>query len=109
AENMIRLSGRDPAEIEIRFTGLRPGEKLFEEVRTSGEHILPTHHPKIKIFAGPAPARQDMISWVKELERLLTQRDEEATLRHLASLVPEYTPSTYWEHAFRDSEHAAYA
>ena len=109
AENMIRLSGRDPAEIEIRFTGLRPGEKLFEEVRTSGEHILPTHHSKIKIFAGPAPARQDMVLWVQELERLLTQRNQEATLCHLASLVPEYTPSTYWGHVFHDPKRAAYA
>jgi FlaA1/EpsC-like NDP-sugar epimerase len=109
AENMIRLSGRDPAEIEIRFTGLRPGEKLFEEVRTSGEHILPTHHPKIKIFAGPAPARQDMVVWIQELEQLLARRDQKATLRHLASLVPEYTPSAHWGDVFSDFERAAYA
>jgi FlaA1/EpsC-like NDP-sugar epimerase len=89
AQNMIRLSGRNPDEIEIRFTGVRPGEKLFEEISTSGENMLSTPHPKIKIFAGPAPSRQEMIFWVEELKRLLEDRDREGTLRHLASLVPE--------------------
>jgi FlaA1/EpsC-like NDP-sugar epimerase len=89
AENMIRLSGRDPADIEIRFMGIRPGEKLFEEISTSGENMLATPHPKIKIFTGPAPSRQEMLLWMEELERLLEDRDREGTVRHLANLVPE--------------------
>jgi FlaA1/EpsC-like NDP-sugar epimerase len=89
AQNMIRLSGRDPEEIEIRFTGIRPGEKLFEEISTSGEDMLTTPHPKIKIFAGPAPSREEMLQWVEELKRLLEHLDREGTVRHLASLVPE--------------------
>lgn len=89
ARNMIRLSGRDPADVEIRFTGIRPGEKLFEEVRTNGEDMLPTHHRKIKIFSSPAPTRQEMAQWVDELRRLLEVRDPEGTISHLASLVPE--------------------
>ena len=54
ARNMIRLSGLEPDEdIEIRYTGLRPGEKLFEELTLEGENILPTYHEKIKIFQAP--------------------------------------------------------
>jgi FlaA1/EpsC-like NDP-sugar epimerase len=100
AENMIRLSGLDPAEIEIRFTGLRPGEKLFEEVCSHNEHTLPTHHPKIKIFVGPSPTKAEMTLWVEELKRLIGERDRSGTVRHLASLVPEYTPSAHAETAF---------
>lgn len=50
AKRMITLSGLQPGkDIEIRFTGLREGEKLYEELLTTGENELPTHHPKIKI------------------------------------------------------------
>lgn len=52
---MIRLSGLSPGEDrEIRYAGLRPGEKLFEELVTEGESFLPTYHDKIKIFQGPS-------------------------------------------------------
>jgi len=48
---MITLSGFRPDEdIEIKFTGVRPGEKLFEELRTEGEDIEPTVHPKIRVW-----------------------------------------------------------
>ena len=89
AKNMIELSGKDPAGIEIRFTGIRPGEKLFEEISTDREDMLPTPHPKIKIFAGPAPTRQEMILWMNELKRLLEDEDREGTISHMASIVPE--------------------
>ena len=50
AINMIKLSGLEPdKDIKIEYTGLRPGEKLFEELLSSEEEILPTHHEKIKI------------------------------------------------------------
>jgi FlaA1/EpsC-like NDP-sugar epimerase len=50
AHQLIRLAGRIPEkDIEIVFTGLRPGEKLYEELLNDGENTLPTHHPKIKI------------------------------------------------------------
>ena len=50
AKNMIKLSGfRYPDDIDIKVTGLRPGEKLYEELLANGENTLPTHHKKIMI------------------------------------------------------------
>jgi FlaA1/EpsC-like NDP-sugar epimerase len=94
ARNMIRLSGRQPDEdIEIRFIGLRPGEKIFEELITEGESILPTYHPKIKIFQGPPVNLTAIEPWLAELEELLERRAEPELVEHLKRLVPEYQPS----------------
>jgi FlaA1/EpsC-like NDP-sugar epimerase len=97
AKNMIRLSGRNPEEIPIRFTGIRPGEKLFEELHTEGENIVPTRHPKIKIFSGYSPAVEEMQAWVQRLKELIANRDEKAVVAHMAAVVPEYTPSEQWK------------
>jgi FlaA1/EpsC-like NDP-sugar epimerase len=93
ARNMIRLAGFEPEEdIPIRFTGLRPGEKLFEELRLEGEDILPTYHEKIKIFSSPGPRRDHVARWLDELQVLVNARDEAVVLNHMAKLVPEYQP-----------------
>jgi len=94
ARNMIRLSGRKPGEeIEIRFIGLRPGEKIHEELITEGESILPTYHDKIKIFQGPPVSLAAVDAWVAEAEALVERRDEPALVAHLKQLVPEYQPA----------------
>jgi len=91
ARNLIRLSGLVPDEdIEIRFTGLRPGEKLFEEIMIEGENMRPTYHSKIQIFQGSRQAYSFMESWIVALQRLVEARDERAILTHITSLVPEY-------------------
>jgi len=91
AHNMIHLAGLVPDEdIEIRITGMRPGEKLFEEIALEGENILPTHHEKIRIFKGTDIERQFLFSWLSHLESIIEQRDEKEVLQHLAKLVPEY-------------------
>jgi FlaA1/EpsC-like NDP-sugar epimerase len=91
ARNLIRLSGLVPDEdIEIRFTGLRPGEKLFEEITIEGENMRPTYHSKIQIFQGSRPSSDFMKSWIQTLQRFLEARDERAILAHITSLVPEY-------------------
>jgi FlaA1/EpsC-like NDP-sugar epimerase len=97
ARNMIRLSGLVPDEdIEIRVVGLRPGEKMYEELLTAGENILPTYHDKIKIFQGPREDLEVIEAWLAELKALAAQSDERAVVAHLMKLVPEYQPGEAW-------------
>jgi len=110
ARNMIRLSGHQPdVDIEIRFTGLRPGEKLFEELALEGESHLPTYHNKIKIFCGARREANPMEMWIADLERLIRERAESAIVAHLKSLVPEYQPMGQWKEALSASEASAVA
>jgi len=91
ARNMIRLAGLVPDEdIEIRYTGLRPGEKLFEELRLDSEDILPTYHDKIKIFRSSKPRPQYLLRWLESLRRVLQVRNSAEVTSHLMALVPEY-------------------
>ncbi len=93
ARNLIRLCGLVPdQDIEIRYVGLRPGEKVFEELITKGENILPTYHDKIKVFCGPRPELGLVETWIAELKTLIAQRDAAAVVAHLKELVPEYRP-----------------
>ena len=69
ARDMIRLSGLAEDEIKIVFTGLRPGEKLFEELLAAGEHTLATPHPKLRI----ARARNVESAWLEDLLAWLSQ------------------------------------
>jgi FlaA1/EpsC-like NDP-sugar epimerase len=67
AKDMIKLSGFDEDEIKIKFTGLRPGEKLYEELLSDTEVILPTNHPKLKIAAQENITEKlvkDLIKWI---------------------------------------------
>ncbi len=91
ARTMINLCGLVPdKDIKIKITGMRPGEKLFEELITSDEETLPTIHPKVKIFKHPAVDRGGISLWLEELRQILEQREEEAVVRHLCRLIPEY-------------------
>lgn len=95
ARNMIRLAGFIPDEdIRIEHTGLRAGEKLFEELSTDGEDMLPTYHEKIKIFRSPAPIRQNLTPWLDRLQMILNEGDADEVKSHLLELVPEYIGST---------------
>jgi FlaA1/EpsC-like NDP-sugar epimerase len=98
ARNMIRLAGLTPdEEIEIRYTGLRPGEKLYEEIITEGENIQPTHHEKIKIFLGRRPSHEAVVKWLGELRQWIAKREERQIVAHLHALIPEYQISDHWE------------
>jgi FlaA1/EpsC-like NDP-sugar epimerase len=99
ARNMIRLSGHEPdVDIPIRFIGLRPGEKLFEELSTANDQVRPTCHEKIMIFCGQSLQHEFMQDWVSELRLLLHQRNEDAILAHMRGIVPEYQPGEKWSH-----------
>ncbi len=97
AVNMIRLAGLVPyQDIDIRFTGLRPGEKLFEEINGAEERTLPTYHDKIHIFEHTPPDWARMSEWMAELRTLLQKRRAPLLIRHILDLVPEYHPSDRW-------------
>ena len=92
ARRMIRLSGRREEEIPIVFTGLRPGEKLFEEPLASDEHARPTHHPKVRI----AKAREVSQEWLDELLvwlKATTPKPADEVRRDLRRWVGEYQPA----------------
>jgi len=91
ARNMIRLAGFEPDDdIEIRFTGARPGEKIVEELRIEDENMLVTGHPKIRSFQGRHLTLQELAPWIAELQHLLWNRDGDGALEHMKLLVPEY-------------------
>jgi FlaA1/EpsC-like NDP-sugar epimerase len=90
ARDMISLSGFRPDEdVEIAFTGLRPGEKLFEELDTSEEKALRTRHPKILIGRISGADSKDLRHGLERLEKTVRAGDDVETLRTLASLIPE--------------------
>ena len=93
AENMIRLAGKVPYEdIDIQFTGLRPGEKLIEEVNGCNEEVLTTNEEKMRVIRDEPTSGDVVRAWVDELEERIASRNEIAIVAHLRRLVPEYDP-----------------
>jgi FlaA1/EpsC-like NDP-sugar epimerase len=95
ARNLIRLSGFEPEkDIPIVFTGLRPGEKLFEELTFLGENIRPTSHPKIRMLASGGVSNFVQVrKWLEELSTAAEARNVSALVSTLQCIVPEYQPS----------------
>jgi len=93
ARLMIRLSGADEDKIRIEFTGLRPGDKLYEEPLADDESTLPTPHPKLRV----AKARAADANWYVECLDWLARPgayDEAVIKRQLKTWVPEYQPDS---------------
>lgn len=91
ARNMIRLAGLEPdKDIKIEFTGLRPGEKLYEEVLSTKENTLPTKIDKVMIARIRPVDHTEILPRYDELEQLASANRPEATVRTLKALVPEY-------------------
>lgn len=93
ARQMITLSGFRPGEdIDIEFTGVRPGEKLFEELRTEGEDIEPTVHPKVLVWKCRPTDWARVQKSLEEFASLANCPDREAIVAALQRLIPEYKP-----------------
>jgi FlaA1/EpsC-like NDP-sugar epimerase len=91
ARDLIRLSGFEPdVDIKIEYVGLRPGEKLYEELITEGENIVPTHHEKIMVLKGVECDLQLLNGKVDELAHLAEEQDGEQVKIKLRQIVPEY-------------------
>jgi FlaA1/EpsC-like NDP-sugar epimerase len=102
ARDLIRLSGKEPdVDIRIIYTGLREGEKLYEELITVGEDILPTGHEKVMILRSNShfnsaknlqETRKNLYRELDKLTEIAARHDANGIKIKLKEIVPEYTP-----------------
>jgi hypothetical protein len=98
AADLIRLSGKEPGrDIEIRFIGLRPGEKLYEELITADEGVVPTGHEQIMVLRSDTSAPAGLENALERLRQAAAARDRARIRQELVAIVPEYTPDTAQE------------
>ncbi len=91
AKNMIKLSGMEEGkDIEIVYTGLRPGEKLYEEVLSSAENTLPTHNKKIVVAQVREYNFEEVKKDVQELIALFDEQNNEKIVAKMKAMVPEF-------------------
>jgi FlaA1/EpsC-like NDP-sugar epimerase len=90
AKKMIQLSGLEEGkDIEIKVTGLRPGEKLYEELLASEENTMSTYHPQI-LIAKIRPLSEEILPEIENLIQLFHQQDNKLIVSKMKSLVPEF-------------------
>ncbi|MDP3039285.1 MAG: polysaccharide biosynthesis protein, partial [Deltaproteobacteria bacterium] len=93
AHDLIRMSGFKPDEdIEIKFIGLRPGEKLYEELITEGEGIVRTDYEKIFVLKGNGYDLDWLNARIEELTKLAHEQNASGIKAKLKEIVPEYQP-----------------
>jgi FlaA1/EpsC-like NDP-sugar epimerase len=91
AKRMISLSGLTLGkDIQVRFIGLRPGEKLYEELLNSKENTIPTHHPRILIAKVREYDAGEVAHQIEELIRLAGSGNEKEVVRKMKAIVPEF-------------------
>lgn len=91
AKKMIKLSGLTLGkDIQMMFTGLRPGEKLYEELLNDKENTIPTHHPKIMIGKVREYEHEYVSKQINDLVKLYSSQNNEAIIRKMKEIVPEY-------------------
>jgi FlaA1/EpsC-like NDP-sugar epimerase len=94
ARDLIKLSGFRPDEdIQIEFSGVRPGEKLYEEINLNEEHATKTKHPRIWIGESRAPDLEGLREGIDELMQLIATASPEALRGEISRRVPEYVPT----------------
>ncbi len=93
ARQLIELSGLKPeVDIEIKFTGLRPGEKLFEELNYNTENMVPTEHPKIMRLTGGQLAFEALRQGLLDIHEKAADMEADQVKLEILKLVPEYKP-----------------
>jgi FlaA1/EpsC-like NDP-sugar epimerase len=94
ARDLIRLSGFEPeVDINVEYIGLRPGEKLYEELITEGEGVIPTSHEKIMVLKGKECNLDVLNGKIDDLVHLAREQDAEKIKERLREIVPEYKPA----------------
>lgn len=96
ARDLIRLSGFEPdKDIPIEYIGLRPGEKLYEELITQGEDIVPTEHKKIMVLSGCTCALDHLNGQIDQVIEVAKTQDGKKIKEMLKEMVPEYQPANH--------------
>ena len=96
ARDLIRLSGLEPdKDIKIEYIGLRPGEKLYEELITEGEDIVPTGHKKIMVLSGSTCEQNRLNGDINNIIKAAKAQDAEKIKKLLKQIVPEYNPAQH--------------
>ena len=96
ARDLILLSGLRPnQDIQIEFTGMRPGEKLYEELNGIGEDTVTTTHEKVHIFVGNGMPEGDMLAWLDTLRDICDARDTGRLILALKEIILDYSPSAH--------------
>ena len=96
ARNLVLLSGLRPdRDIKFKFTGLRPGEKLFEELNLQNEQFMPTAHAKILSYLSPFSVDLKVMHVVlEELRQIAERKDVARLVLYLKELIPDYNPGS---------------
>jgi len=93
ARDLIRFSGFEPdVDIKIEYIGLRPGEKLYEELITEGEGIVPTSHEKIMVLSGTTCDLGILNGKIDELALLARDQDAVKIKEKMQEIITDYTP-----------------
>ncbi|UWX61494.1 polysaccharide biosynthesis protein [Chryseobacterium oranimense] len=110
AKRMIKLSGYTPdVDIKIEFIGLRPGEKLYEELLTDNSTTMPTHHEKIMISRDPLMEFEDIEILCKQIMRSAIKKDSLQVVKILKVIVPEFiSNNSEFEILDKTPEHEVY-
>ena len=94
ARDLIRLSGFEPEEdIKIEYIGLRPGEKLYEELIIEGEGVIPTLHEKIMVLKGMNCNLPMLNGKIDDLIQISMTQEAEKIKEKIKEIVPEYNPA----------------